>query len=178
MPGSGHIAHSTHHRSENSISFQNQISKADRNSNQIIHDTDKIIQNILLGYCPIELERVYVFVQHTREIDAMGAITLLCNFDTPEAIENGTVVTPDAEVLSRVCSSNDVDRKIGNELKEIRDSEEFSSLEKAVPAIVALAVEREHCSVEDAERMTRKYSVWLKGCKWSDCDYPVSDKPC
>lgn len=156
-----------------SSSFKKSIRQADHSTKQIIHDTEKIIDNIGQGYCPIELERVYIFAQNTKNINEMGAIRLLCNFDTPEAKIHGTIVHPDAILLMKMCSADDT-AKMGEDLKLIRDSNKYYNLEKAVPAIIQLAIRYRRCSVEDELRLNRKYSVWLKGCKWSDCDYPVS----
>lgn len=164
-----------HDDTEKSLSFQGHIRAADQCKLQIVHDTNKIIDNIVQGYCPIELERVFIFVENTRTISAEGAIKLLCNFDTPETLEFGTQVTPAAQILMRICTGTDGTKKMGTELRALRDSGEYDSLELAIPAIIELAIKRSECSIEDTDSLSKKYKVWLKGCKWTDCDYPVRD---
>jgi hypothetical protein len=144
------------------------LANVDIISAQIVADAEKIVDNILLGDCPIELDKVFVFFQNTVDIQAKNAVKILVNYVNP------VVETADALLLERLCTRNgSLNLSMGDDLKEIRDSGQYQSLEAAVPALVDLALKVQWATANDVERLRAKFKVWLKGCRWTDCEDEV-----
>lgn len=162
---------------EVSRSYLDRIENADLSAKQIYHDTNTMIRNIIHGYCPIELEKVYIFVQNTKQITDKGAVKLLCNYDTPAMLEGTSpIITADAILLMRVCTGLDygvVGKAMGADLRRIKEDSADPRMDRAVPAIVRAAVRRGLCSDSDAERLTKKFKSWLHGVNWVDCENKV-----
>lgn len=154
------------------VSVEENIANLESTTKQIVLDAEKIVDNVLLGDCPIEIDKVFVFVQNADDISAKNSIKILCNYTNP------VVETSDALLLERLCTMNgSFNLSMGEDLKEIRESGQYVSLEAAVPALVALAVKMGWASdVNDEERLRMKFSVWLKGVQWTDCDDAVLEK--
>lgn len=169
-----------------SASFNLRIENADACAQEICDNTKKILLNINNGFSPIELENVYIFVNNTKNIRGKDAINLLCNFDTPEMLEQSTaIITPDALILMQICTGCDQPvpgTPMGAQMKELQadyhgsthSSSQVSSMDKAVAAIVRLGVRRGLCTTADVDRLAKKYKIWLRGAKWNDCAEKVS----
>ena len=169
---------------QNSKSYLNRVYSAEESSQQIVADANKVVKNVAAGLCPIELEKVFIFVSNTKKINEKGAIKILCNYDTPEMLErnDGAIVTQDALILMRVCTGNDASVGVegfklgcaGDDLLALRDSSEYANPESAVSAFINLAIQRGFCSEEDVDRLTKKYKFWFRHRTWKNCDSPVS----
>jgi len=153
------------------VSVAENLAYLDMTTKQIIHDTEKIVDNILLGDCPIEIDKVFIFFQNTNDIQEKNAVKILCNYVNP------VVETADALLLERLCTMNgSLNLSMGDDLKLIRQSGQYESLDAAVPALVDLALKVGWADGTDGERLRSKFKVWLKGCRWIDCDDAVLDR--
>lgn len=218
-----------------SPSFDNKVAVLDLSSKQIVTDVEKIVNDILDGYCPIELDNVWVFFENTTNINAKNAVKILCNFPTP------VLPTPEAVLLEKLCtmsstkstkqergearsysspsevsasaqqlSYNQLYRAkddepmsekvidwsptvpssssryvigvedipevsetlpgMGTDLERLKNTGCYATMEEAVPALVELAIHHGLANLEDYPALFDKFSRWLSGRTWQDCE--------
>jgi hypothetical protein len=73
---------------------------------------------------------------------------------------------------TRRVSEDEIDETpcMGEALQDIKDSGKYDSLEHAVPALIDLALQSGLVQPEDCLRIIDKFSVWLRGRQWEDCN--------